>query len=149
MWPYHLLHLSSSFQEQKAEDSPMFERSYVWSEKYLTHRRPSFLQERAHWETEAWEQHDGQWPLLRGRWRPVVTAVPPLAELCCHAGMYFINRHQPPPGQRVTSTCISDQTSLDLRWAKRPEACPAWVSAEPPVNQVTTTTSLRASHLFI
>lgn len=48
----------------------------------------------------------------------------PLAEFCCHTGMCFINRHQPAPGQQLTSTCISDQTSIRLQLSWAPPAQP-------------------------
>lgn len=116
------------FQEQETEGSPMFERSYVWSIKNITHRRPSFPSGKnplRDWGLGTIWAPDRQGPLFRG-WRcPTVIAMPLLADLCCHAEMYFINRHQLPPGQQITSACIGDQTSIRLQMSQVTQALPS------------------------
>lgn len=89
-----------------------------------------------------------QWSLLRG-WRHLtMTAVLPLAQLSCHAWMYFSNRHQPPLTNRLPPPAPPNQTSRRLHMSQVPQALPStgfslpWTKSEhPPASELHT-------HLF-
>lgn len=76
-----------------------------------------------------------QWSFFGG-WRHLtVTAVLPLAQLSCHAWMYFFNRHQPPLTSRLPPPAPLSKPPEGFIWARYPRPCPTWISVSCETSQ--------------